>query len=150
MRPKVILGAVGVLLLSVTTQLIVFAGDHKSKGAAPPRSSERTTETPDEVVDKCLRDSLVDRDNAAAKVLQCRTSSLTPMDSYVADLTNRETRFNVTIASTWTNLLSYAESTDEATVQLDLIRTVVPATERTSETWTFGLTDENGWKATAG
>jgi hypothetical protein len=141
MRPKVILGAVGVLLLGVTIQLIVIARDKPTNTA-----SHRITDPPDTVVDRYLRDRLVDRDDAVAKTLQCRSPSLAPMDRFVADLKDREGRFNVEITSSWADLQSSTTPAGQATVQLNLIRTVLPNRERTSDTWMFTLTGEGGWK----
>ncbi|MFI1993020.1 hypothetical protein [Actinoplanes sp. NPDC020271] len=112
------------------------------RGPRPFLSPSRSSRTPEEVVDNYLRERLVERDDAAAKLLRCQAPSVAPMDACVAGILDREKRFGFTIDSTWAGRRT---STGSA-VQADLTRTV---SERLTEHEAFGLADENGRKVCA-
>lgn len=113
---------------------------------SPSAAATRDVTPPDAIVDRYLRRRLVERDAAAAKLLQCRDPNLTQLDGYVADLTDRETRFGVTIDSRWGSMTIATGPTGEATVTLDLTRSVPDGSASTTNSWVFTLIDEDGWR----
>lgn len=153
-RPGLSAIVVAVLLLAGVVVFFIVDRPQPAKtgrgdGSENTSSFPTTGRSPDEALDEYLRYRLVERSDADASPLLCRTPNLTAFDSYVADIKSRESQFRVKILSTWGVFNDGPTSDGKTNVSLDLTKEIT-GYERTSDAWTFVLSDENGWKVCHG
>jgi hypothetical protein len=100
---------------------------------------------PDVVVDNYLRAFLVDRNDAAATQYTCPDASVTDLQSFRADIQDREKQHSIDILVSWGSLAVQGEG-ERRSVTVDVRRTVSDATERDTSTWQFDVADNDGWR----
>ena len=146
--PPTALTLLGAIALGLA-ELIGLLGNAGGRPHAGTSTAPADTRAPDEIVDAYLRERLVDRDAVAAAGLQCKSPSLSALDAEVGEMVSRESAFAVRITTTWGDLVVH--NGPPPSVDLDLTVTAAAAgsaaaSERHSESWTFRLAAENGWK----
>ena len=153
-RPAAFVTVVAVLLLAGVAAFFLVGRRQSGKagradGAADMPSIPVVGKSPDEVLDEYLRHRLVERNEAEASPLLCQRPDLADVDSYVADIKNRESQFHVAILSTWGPFADSRPADGETNVRLDLKRQITDQAS-SSNSWTFVLSDQNGWKVCSG
>jgi hypothetical protein len=100
---------------------------------------------PAAVVDSFLGAYLVNRDDNEAKLYQCESDGdFAELARYRNDIITREKQFTVGIRVSWSSL-TVATSESEGTVTTDIIKTASDSA-RLSNTWRFGVVNEDGWR----
>ncbi|GAA0480256.1 hypothetical protein Ade02nite_38460 [Paractinoplanes deccanensis] len=101
---------------------------------------------PDAVVDNFLRAYLVNRDDERASLYQCKSGGdLQPLADYRADIVAREKQFSVAIRVSWATFVVQSNGAN-GEVSTDLVKTASDKSGRVSESWRFGVVDEDGWR----
>ena len=101
---------------------------------------------PDAVVDNFLRAYLVNRDDQRASLYQCKTGGdFAAIAAYRNDIESREKQFSVGIRVTWSTF-TVSTSGSQGTVTTDLIKTLADQSGRQSNSWTFKVVDQDGWR----
>jgi hypothetical protein len=105
---------------------------------------------PDAVVDNFLRAYLVNRDDKAASLYQCKAGAdLAAISALRTEMVDREKNFDVKVSATWSTLTVGGGDPARKTVTTDL--NIAGASDgntvsRRTETWSFGLVDDDGWR----
>lgn len=104
---------------------------------------------PDAVADSFIRAYLVDRDDQEASLYTCKSgANLTNIDALRTQLVNREKQYDVKVVVTW-GALTVSGTGDNREVETDLLiaGTQNGATVSShTETWQFGLVQQDGWR----
>ncbi|MDI1465088.1 hypothetical protein QEZ54_29375 [Catellatospora sp. KI3] len=104
---------------------------------------------PEVVVAEYLRAALQNKDAVGIELYACEdASALSPINSLVQELTQREHDFNVQIVISW-GALTRVDQSGEVRIQTDLSVTALKdGSEESSsrQRWIFGLKDEDGWR----
>jgi len=105
---------------------------------------------PDVVVDQFLRAYLVNRDDQEAELFTCKDGlDLTAISALRTELVAREKEFDVTVNVSWSTLTVSGTEENRRTVTTDLIIAGSrdgKALSKSSEPWSFTLTDADGWR----
>jgi hypothetical protein len=102
--------------------------------------------TPDQVVSSYLRAYLVNKDDSAASLLQCKSpGDLSALSAFRDDIESREMRYSIGIRVTW-GTLTVTGAGNNTTVTTNLTRVIADGSERTSDSWQFKVVDEDGWR----
>jgi hypothetical protein len=109
---------------------------------------ERTE--PDAVVDQFLRAYLVNRDDKEAALFTCKSGlDLAAISALRTQLTEREKEFSVSVNVSWSTLTVTGTEDGRRTVSADLViagSSGGEALSRRTETWSFPLVDDDGWR----
>ncbi len=108
---------------------------------------ERTA--PDAVVDQFLRAYLVNRNDKDAALFTCKNADLTAISALRTQLVEREKEFDVTVNVSWSTLTVSGTEEARRTVGTDLLiagSSNGDALSRRTESWSFDLVDEDGWR----
>jgi hypothetical protein len=101
---------------------------------------------PDAVVDNFLRAYLVNRDDERASLYQCKSrGDFTKIADYRSDIVAREKQFSVGILVSWSTFTVSVDGS-RATVTTDLIKTAADRSGRLSNSWSFTVVDQGGWR----
>lgn len=101
---------------------------------------------PDAVVDNFLRAYLVNRDDERAALYECKAGGdFAAISAYRNDIESREKRFSVGIRVTWSTF-RVSTSGSGGNVTTDLIKTVADQSGRQSNSWSFKVVDQDGWR----
>ncbi|MEV4346633.1 hypothetical protein AB0J83_19405 [Actinoplanes sp. NPDC049596] len=101
---------------------------------------------PDAVVDSFLRAYLINRDDQRASLYQCKSGGdFQAIADYRADIVAREKQFSVGIRVNWSTF-TVQKNGAEGEVTTDLIKTATDQSGRVSESWSFGVVDDSGWR----
>lgn len=105
---------------------------------------------PDAVVDNFLRSYLGNRNDDEAALNTCKAGAqLTELQALRSEMVEREKNFDVAVSATWGTLTVINGDAKQSNVDADLtiasFKNNDPVSRRT-ETWTFGLVDEDGWR----
>lgn len=101
---------------------------------------------PDAVVDSFLRAYLVNRDDKAAALYECKSGgSFVQLAAFRADIVTREKQYTIGIRVSWTDLV-VEERGGQTTVTTDIRRAITDGSERTSDPWRFQMVDDAGWR----
>jgi hypothetical protein len=101
---------------------------------------------PDAVVDNFLRAYLVNRDDETASLYQCESGGdFTKIADYRSDIVSREKQFSVGILVTWSTF-TVSINGSRGTVTTDLIKTTADRSGRLSNSWSFTVVDQSGWR----
>jgi hypothetical protein len=105
---------------------------------------------PDAVVDSFLRSYLVDRDDKEVALYTCKAGAdLTAIGALRTELVNREHEFAVKVIVSWGSLTVSGTEQGRQTITTDLIISGTKngdTQSRHTESWSFGVVDENGWR----
>jgi hypothetical protein len=101
---------------------------------------------PDAVVDNFLRAYLVNRDDERASLYECKSGGdFGAISAYRADIESREKQFSVGIRVTWSTF-TVSTNGSQGSVTTDLIKTVADQSGRQSNSWSFKVVDQDGWR----
>ena len=105
---------------------------------------------PDAVVDQFLRAYLVNRDDQEAELFTCKNGlDLTAVSALRTELIAREKEFNVTVSVSWSSLTVSGTEEGRRNVATDLLITGLSggaAVSKSSESWSFALVEDGGWR----
>lgn len=109
---------------------------------------ERTK--PDAVVDQFLQAYMVKRDDQEAALFTCKEGlDLSGISALRTELINREKEFDVTVSVSWSTLTVSGTEEGRRKVSTDLViagSSNGTALSSRTETWSFGLADQDGWR----
>jgi len=114
------------------------------------KATEIKRTAPDAVVDNFLRAYLVDRDDKEVALYACKSGGdFTALSGLRAEMINREKNFGVKVSAGWSTLTVSDVGSGKKNVSTDL--TISGSSEgntvsRRTESWSFGVTDEDGWR----
>ena len=114
------------------------------------KATEIKRSAPDAVVDNFLRAYLVDRDDKEVALYACKSGGdFTALSGLRAEMINREKNFGVKVSAGWSTLTVSDVGSGKKNVSTDL--TISGSSEgntvsRRTESWSFGVTDEDGWR----
>jgi len=114
------------------------------------KATEINRTAPDAVVDNFLRAYLVDRDDKEVALYACKSGGdFTALSGLRAEMINREKNFGVKVSAGWSTLTVSDVGSGKKNVSTDL--TISGSSEgntvsRRTESWSFGVTDEDGWR----
>jgi hypothetical protein len=128
-----------------TTVIVHFVG---SAGASPPGPIAEPS--PEMVVDDYLRREFVQRDEGAAKALECHSPKLADVKAKAADLKSRKSTYGTKINSTWSDIRTSTVSATSVNVTVNIAFTLSDGAEKTSQSWTFLTAKEGSWKVCGG
>jgi hypothetical protein len=101
--------------------------------------------TPDQVTSSFLRAYLVNRDDQGADLYRCKSGGdFAELEAFRNGITAVEKDHTVGIRVSWGSM-AVATEDDKATVTTELTRTATDSA-RLSDTWQFGLADQDGWR----
>jgi hypothetical protein len=101
---------------------------------------------PDAVVDSYLGAYLVNRDDTAARLYECKSGgNFAAIQAYRADIQSREKTYSVGIRVAWSSFTVH-KSGKAGTVTTDLTKSTGDGTERITKTWEFAMVDQDGWR----
>ena len=105
---------------------------------------------PDAVADSFLRAYLVDRDDKQVALFTCKSGAdLAAISALRTELVDREKEFDVKVSVSWSSLTVSETDENKRSVGTDLIiagNMNGEATSRHTESWTFDLVDDDGWR----
>ena len=112
-------------------------------------ATEIKRDAPDAVVDSFLRAYLVDRDDKQAELFMCEAQpKLAAISALRDENVKREKDFGVSVGVIWSSLL-VSGSGSQRLVTTDLTiagRRDGQTQSRRTETWSFNLVDNEGWR----
>ncbi|MFC7278529.1 hypothetical protein ACFQS1_31510 [Paractinoplanes rhizophilus] len=101
--------------------------------------------SPDQVTSSFLRAYLLDRDDQEASLYTCKSGAeLGQIAVLRNDMVGREKKFGTTVTASWESL-----TITGSTVSVDLVIAGLLNGQQISshsESWSFGLVDEDGWR----
>jgi hypothetical protein len=105
---------------------------------------------PDAVTDNFLRAYLDDRDDKEASLYECKSGAdFSGLSALRTEMVNREDKFHDKVSATWGALTVNNVDQKHTNVATGLIIAGVSngnTISRRTETWTFALTDDDGWR----
>ena len=106
--------------------------------------------SPDAVVDQFLQAYMVKRDDQEAALFTCKDGlDLSALSALRTELIDREKKFDVTVSVTWSTLTVSGAEENRRQVSTDLViagSSKGTALSSRTETWSFALTDQEGWR----
>jgi hypothetical protein len=106
--------------------------------------------TPDQVTSSFLRSYLGDRSDQEASLYICKSNaSLNEIASLRQEMIDREKKFGTTVTASWESLVVSDVPPDKKSVAVDLVIAGSARGQQVSsrtESWTFALVDQDGWR----
>ncbi|WP_285473563.1 hypothetical protein [Actinoplanes sp. NBRC 101535] len=110
------------------------------------QSTEIKRTAPDAVVDNFLRAYLVNRDEAQVALYACESGGdLSQISEYKNDIISRESQYSISIQVAWEDL-KVSTNGNIGTVDVDLTKSISDGSEQISDSWSFGVVDDDGWR----
>ena len=110
------------------------------------KATEIKRTAPDAVVDNFLGAYLVNRDDNAAALYECKSGgNFAEIESFRSDIVGREKTYSVGITVSWGSLV-VALNGNGGTVTTDLTKATSTGSESITKTWRFDVIDQDGWR----